>query len=93
MTAGRRVARTPDLKFRPQGSAHGARSRLGSPVGGERDESADHDDQGSARLDPDIVKIIGLCSPAYCRTLTEEPLRRLRTLLADLEASYGADKD
>ena len=47
---------------------------IGSPVGGERDESADHDDQASARLDPESVKVIGLALRAYYRALTEEPL-------------------
>jgi hypothetical protein len=67
---------------------------IGSPVGGERDESADHDDQASERLDPESVKMIGLTLRAYYRALTEEPLpTRLLTLLADLEAAGGEDKD
>ena len=60
---------------------------IGSPVGGERDESADPEDQASARLDPESVKAIGLTLRAYYRALTEQPLPpRLLTLLADLEA-------
>jgi hypothetical protein len=56
-----------------------------SPFGGT-DESADPDDQASAR--------IGLTLRAYYRALTQEPLpTRLLTLLADLESRDGADKD
>ena len=67
---------------------------IGSPVGGERDEFADHDDQASEGLDPESVKMIGLTLRAYYRALTEEPLpTRLLTLLADLEAGDGEDKD
>jgi hypothetical protein len=67
---------------------------IGSPIGGGKDESADPDDQASARLDPESVKVIGLTLRAYYRALTEEPLpSRLLTLLADLEARDGADKD
>jgi hypothetical protein len=67
---------------------------IGSPLGGERDESADDADQTSARLDPESVKVIGLALQAYYRALAEEPLpTRLLTLLADLEAGDGEDKD
>jgi hypothetical protein len=67
---------------------------IGSPVGGKWDESADHDDKASARLDPESVKMIGLTLRAYYRALTEEPLpTRLLILLADLEARDVADKD
>jgi len=47
---------------------------IGSPLGGQRDESEDPDDQASERLDPESVKAIGLALRAYCRALTEEPL-------------------
>jgi hypothetical protein len=68
---------------------------IGSPLGGIRDDSADPDDQSSsARLDPESVEVIGLALRAYYRALTEEPLpARLLTLLADLEAEDGDDKD
>jgi hypothetical protein len=66
---------------------------LGSPTGAKRDESADHDDQASAPLDPEGVRVIGLTLQAYYRALTEAPLpTRLLTLLAELEESDGSDK-
>ena len=65
------LART---EFFPSTRVYARVPDIGSPLGGKQDESADPDDQASARLDPESVKAIGLALRAYYRALTEEPL-------------------